>query len=150
MPHIINRPWSGAASSRQTISLQVDRHTLAKRRWQAAAADGAEFGFDLETPLRDGDIIYATGAAQYVLAQKPETILEVSLGGSSEAARTAWSLGNLHFPVEVRDTTIRVVDDPAVRLYLERDHVPFQAVTDVFRPIKAVSSGHSHGHSHAH
>jgi urease accessory protein len=150
MPHIINHRWPHPISSRQKIPLWVDRHTLAKRRWQGSADDGADFGFDLETPLHHGDIIFETDTAQYVLSQKPEPVLEVPLGEPVEAARTAWSLGNLHFPIEVRSQSIRVVDDPAARLCLERDHIPFKSVTDIFHPIKAIAQGHSHGHTHAH
>jgi urease accessory protein len=146
MFQLINRPWTEPAGSRQKILLPVARHTLAKRRWQGAALDGRDFGFDLETHLHDGDIIFATDAAQYVLAQKPEPILEISADEPEQAARIAWSLGNLHFPVEIRRGTIRVADDPAVRLYLERDRIIFAALSDVFHPLKAVSSGHSHGH----
>ncbi|HEY0257194.1 MAG TPA: hypothetical protein VGC39_07120, partial [Candidatus Methylacidiphilales bacterium] len=89
-------------------------------------------------------------SAQYVLAQKPEPILEIALGEPRAAARTAWSLGNLHFPIEVCGDSIRVVDDPAVRLFLERDHIHCHAATRVFHPIQAISHGHSHGHGHAH
>jgi urease accessory protein len=126
----------------------ADRQALTKRRWHGVADDGTDFGFDLESHLHAGDIIFETETAQYVLSQKPEPLLEVALGGAEAAARTAWSLGNLHFPIEVRRETIRVVDDPAVQLCLERDHTPFKVITDIFHPIKAVASGHSHGHAH--
>jgi urease accessory protein len=146
MPQIINRLWPNPALSLKRIPLLVDRYTLAKRRWQSAAADGTDFGFDLETHLHDGDVIFQTETVQYILSQKPETLLEIALGESVQATRIAWSLGNLHFPIEVRDNVIRVIDDPAVRLSLERDHIHFKPISDVFHPIKAV--GHSHGHSH--
>ncbi len=136
------------SSSLTKVSLTVDRQTLTKRRWHGVAADGMDFGFDLETPLHDGAVFFENEVAQYVLSQKPELILEVVLGTPAYAAQTAWSLGNLHFPIEVTHNTIRVADDPAVRLYLERNHIPFETVTEVFRPIRAVSPGHSHGHTH--
>jgi urease accessory protein len=147
-PQIINGPWLATKSSGQKVSLPVDRTTLAKRRWHGVAEDGMSFGFDLEKPLHDGAVFFETGTAQYVLAQKPEPLLEVALGDPAEAAQTAWSLGNLHFAIEVDRDSIRVTDDPAARLYLERNHVPFQAINQVFRPIKTVPHDHSHGHAH--
>jgi urease accessory protein len=146
--HIIKRPWPTPGTQSLKVRLPVDRQTLAKRRWQGVAEDGTNFGFDLETPISDGTVFFENGSTQYLLAQKPEPLLKVSLGDPAEAALTAWSLGNLHFPIEVERDTIQVVDDSAVRVYLERNHVPFQMVTAVFRPLKTVSHDHAHGHAH--
>jgi len=124
----------------------VDRLTLAKRRWRSVAEDGREFGFDLTAPLRDGDVFFATEAAAYVLAQKYEPVLEVSVASEAlrdgaQAARMGWLIGNLHFQIEVTDEVIRVVDDPAVRQMFEREGIAFTPCKRVFHPV---SGGHHH------
>lgn len=123
------------------LALAVDRLTLAKRRWRGLAEDGREFGFDLDHALEDGAIIFQNENACYHLAQKPEPVLEIFLGATPEAAFLGWSLGNLHFPVEIVYEILRVIDDPAVRQMLERERIAYTAAERVFHPIK---SAHHH------
>lgn len=146
MPNIIDRALHTAKKNGTRIELKVDRQKLAKRRWQGVADDGEEFGFDLAKPLRDGQVIFETETAHYVLKQEPEPLLEVAMGDVLTAAHIAWSLGNLHFPIELTEGVIRVTDDMAVRLYLEREKIGYAAVTKVFHPIRAVAHSHGHGH----
>lgn len=126
------------------VFLSADRHTLAKRRWRGVAEDGTEFGFDLEHPLADGDVFAVTSSAVYSVAQKPEAVLEVALSGDpAHAARLGWTIGNLHFALEIRSQTLRVADDPALRQLFEREKIPFSTTESVFKPA---SIAHSHDH----
>jgi urease accessory protein len=146
LPRIIDGPWPLPLPDGPRIELEVERTTLAKRRWRGVARDGAEFGFDLETPLADGAAFFAGPEGVYAITQKPEPVLEILLGEPVRAAQVAWSLGNLHFPIEIAHEVIRVADDAAVRLYLERDGIPYAPLLETFHPIKA--AGHGHGHAH--
>ncbi len=146
MPNIIDRALHAAKKNGSRVELKVDRLKLAKRRWQGKADDGEEFGFDLAKPLYDGEVIFETETAYYVLKQEPEPVLEVALGETLTAAHTAWSLGNLHFPIELAEGVIRVNDDPAIRLFFEREKIAYVVATKVFHPIKAIAHSHSHGH----
>ena len=129
------------------VSVPVDRLTLAKRRWRGVAEDGREFGFDLEHPLGNGDIVFADGAA-YAIAQKSEPVLEVALGtDAAAAARLGWIIGNLHFQLQVEEGMVRVADDPALRQLFDREHIAFTVQQRVFRPL---GGGHSHSHDHHH
>lgn len=120
----------------------VDRLTLAKRRWRGTAEDGREFGFDLETPLADGALVFASDTARYAIAQLPEPVLEVVLiPRAAPVARLGWTIGNLHFPIQVTDEVIRVPDDPALRQLFEREKIPFTACERVFAPF---AKGHRH------
>lgn len=132
----------------RTVSIPVDRHTLAKRRWRGVAADGREFGFDLDSPLADGDAVFADADAGtiYRLAQQPEFVLAVTLRGAEDAARLGWLLGNLHFRVAVSAGAVQAPDDPAVRQMLDREHIHYHAEAAVFQPL---GGGHTHG-PHAH
>jgi urease accessory protein len=145
-PTIVHGPWPAPCVDGRRVELAADRQTLAKRRWQGTAEDGAVFGFDLHDPLADGTVFQETEAAHYVLRQKPEAVLEIALGEKRSAAETAWSLGNLHFQIELDHDVLRVADDPAIRLYFERAGIGFSLVSRVFRPLRAVA--HSHGHHH--
>jgi urease accessory protein len=146
-PTIIRGPWPHPTVAGPRIEVEADRSTLLKRRWRGTARDGLEFGFDLEAPLGDGTVFFATDDAHYLVTQKPEPVLKIALHDPTQAARVAWSFGNLHFPIQVNPGLIMVADDSAVRLYLERDRIAFSSAMEIFRPIK--SAGH-HGHGHAH
>jgi urease accessory protein len=139
---IINRPKPPAPSSLPILRIPVERLTLAKRRWRGMAEDGCEFGFDLERPLSDGSVVFQSGNAVYVIAQKFEPVLEVVLDTDlSEAARLGWTIGNLHFPLEVTSALVRVGDDPALRHLFERERIKFVACKRVFHPL---SGAHHH------
>ena len=137
--HHALREWDAA---RERVALPVDRLTLAKRRWRGVADDGRELGFDLDTPLADGAVVFQSEAAAYVVAQKYEPVLEVALGTDApRAARLGWIIGNLHFPLEVAGDVVRVEDDSALRRLFEREHIPFVACKRVFHPLQG---GHRH------
>jgi urease accessory protein len=124
------------------IALHADRFSLAKRRWRAVAEDGAEFGFDLVAPLPPGAAFFASGTAVYCVEQEAEPVLEIALiARAAPVARLGWTIGNLHFPIQVTDDCIRVPDDPALRQLFEREKIPFTKCERVFVPF---AKAHSH------
>ena len=143
---LITAAFSPASDSlpATTVPISVDRLTLAKRRWRGVAADGREFGFDLESPLGDGAAVFVTDTTVYRLTQRPETVLEISLGSDpTTAARVGWLLGNLHFRIGVTEAAVLTPDDPAIRQLLDRERIGYHATQAVFRPL---AGGHSHSH----
>ena len=135
------------------VELTVSRFKLQKRRWRAEAADGTDFGFDLEHPLTHGAVFFQTAEARYVITKEPELVLETSLGDDAAAgARAGWSVGNLHLPMQVDGEIIRVADDPAIRQLFEQSNVPYMEANSIFAPMRVStgSGGHSHSHSHSH
>ncbi len=124
------------------VPVPADRHTLEKRRWRGLAANGVEFGFDLEHALDDGDVIFADAQSFYQIEQLPEPVLEIPSGAVTEAARVGWMIGNLHFKIALTAGSIQAPDDPAIRQLLEREGIAFQPAEAVFRPLRG---GHSHG-----
>lgn len=124
------------------IGLHTDRLILAKRRWRAKAEDCVEFGFDLVSPLNDGDAFHLGEGIVYYLQQRPEPVLEIALiERPAPVARLGWTIGNLHFPIQVTDEVIRVPDDIALRQLLEREKIPFSPCERVFIPF---AKTHSH------
>lgn len=139
---LIHRALTDRNPDLPTLRIPAERLTLAKRRWRGVAEDGREFGFDLETPLIDGAVVFQSETAVYVLAQKYEPVLEIALGAySPTAARLGWMIGNLHFQIEIAGDVVRVTDDPAVRQLFEREGIAFTACKRVFHPL---SGGHHH------
>ena len=127
------------------IPLVADRATLAKRRWRGVAEDGREFGFDVDRALADGITFSSAAGGTYKIFQAAEPVLEIELGNDpSRAAVLGWRIGNLHFPIEVTESVIRSVDDPALRQLLEKEKIRWRPTTAVFRAIKA--GGHAHHH----
>ena len=125
------------------IELIADRFTLAKRRWRGAAADGREFGFDLERPLRHQDIFFQTDTHRYVIVQAPEDVLRIAFTDPAQAARAAWQVGNMHFAVAVSVDCLFVEDDPILRQLLEREGIAFTAARAIFQPLGG-AAGHRH------
>ena len=131
------------------FTLSASRATLAKRRWRGVSADGREFGFDLDEPLKHGALFHVEGNLRYYLSQEPEEVLEIPVATLEQATRIAWSLGNLHFGVQVLAASVRVMEDPAVVQLLEREGINFQRVKCVFLPLSA-GAHHHQEHSHHH
>jgi len=130
------------------VAVSVDRRLLAKRLWRAAAADGMEFGFELDSPLVHGDVVFANAAARYVIRQLPEPVLEIPLPAAPDAAAvTGWAVGNLHFPIEAQPGRLLAPDDTALRQSLERIGIAYRAIEEVFRPHRLATGAEPHSHA---
>lgn len=130
------------------IAIPADRRQLAKRLWRGVAADGTEFGFELDGPLAHGDVVHATAAARYVIRQLPEPVLEIPLPPAPEAAAiTGWAVGNLHFPIEAQPTRLLAPDDIALRQSLERMGIAYRAIEEVFCPHRLAAGAAPHSHA---
>ena len=153
MLQLINAPLASPTSSLPEVTLTVERITLAKRIWRGTAADGTEFGFELERPLRNGEAFWQTDAVRYVIAQQLESVLEIDLAiAPSAAAGIGWAVGNLHLELCAEPTRLLAADEPAVRQLLERLQVPFKTTTAIFRPGRFARGAATHelGPSHKH
>ncbi len=132
---LVTVPLASSDPNLPEIAIRADRITLAKRLWRGAAADGTEFGFELNAPLRHGDTVFQTPCARYVIRQAEEPVIEVSLDlPASAAAGIGWAIGNLHLELSAEPSRLIAADEPAVRQLLERLKVPYRTSTTVFRP----------------
>lgn len=154
MLQLITAPLVTPNAALAEIPMRVERITLAKRLWRGAAADGAEFGFELEKPLRHGDPFWQTPTSRYVIEQQPEPVVEISLDvAPSAAAGIGWAVGNLHLELQSEPTRLLAPDEPAVRQLLDRLNVPYKSTTAIFRPgrfARGLQSTHELGPSHQH
>jgi urease accessory protein len=133
---IIHTPPGEWNTTLPRVRLRADRLMMVKLRWRGVAEDGAEFGFDLTAPLTDGTVFFASAVAVYFIGQKPEPVLEVAfIPKPAPVARLGWTIGNLHFPIQITDDCIRVPDDIALRRLFEREKIPFTACERVFVPF---------------
>jgi urease accessory protein len=138
------------------IPIDLDRHTLLKRRWRATASDGTDLALDLEEPVSHGTTIAVTDTARYVVKQRPEAVLIIPLPESTDdAARLGWFFGNQHLPVEVRHDCILVEDLPTLADAIHRNHIHHRHGNEIFQADPhSRSAGHGHGHAptpgHAH
>jgi len=151
---IIHFPIAQTDLALPEVAVSVERQKLAKRLWRGAADDGLEFGFELNAPLKDGDTIWQTSIARYVIRQLPEAVLEISLDvAPSAAAGIGWAIGNLHLELSAESKRLLTTDEPAVRQLLERLKVPFTPTTALFRPgrfARGDQSTNELGPSHKH
>lgn len=151
---LIHGPLDQSDAALVEVPLRVDRTTLAKRLWRSTAEDGAEFGFELSAPLKEGDVFWQTAVARYVVRQQPEPVVEISLEvAPSAAAGIGWAIGNLHLELSAEPARLLAPDEPAVRQLLERLKVPFKQTTAIFRPgrfARGTLPTHELGPSHQH
>lgn len=154
MLQLVRQTLTDFDSSLPEVAVPADRITLAKRLWRGTAADGQEFGFELESPLRHRDVVFQTATARYAIEQAEEPVVEISLAiAPSAAAGIGWAVGNLHLELQSEPTRLLAPDEPAVRQLLIRLKVPFTPTTAIFRPgrfARGAQPNHDLGPSHKH
>ena len=121
------------------ITLTAERRQFLKRRWRGIAEDGTEFGFDLETRLTDGCVIFQERGNDYIVRQLPERVYEIVFESPAQAALVSWKVGNLHLPAQILDHSIRVLHDTAMTQLLEREGWTFTEPAVMFTPMKAMA-----------
>jgi urease accessory protein len=147
--HLVHASLSSFDPALPEVAVRADRQKLSKRLWRATAEDGAEFGFEVETPLRHGDVVWAGDKARYVVRQEPEPVLEIPLDVKADAAAViGWAVGNLHFAIEAQAARLLAPDDPGLRQALDRMHIHYHEGVEVFQPHRFAGSLAGHGHHH--
>jgi len=139
--HLIERmlaPTSALPASQQ-VTLGAERRQFLKRRWRAAAADGREFGFDLEDRLTNGCVIFHENGCDYIVRQLSETVYEIPIKSAEYAALVGWKIGNLHLPAQILSDCIRVLHDDAMGQLLAREGWSFTEPEVLFTPLKAMA-----------
>jgi urease accessory protein len=131
---LIQSPVAEPDSTLPEVALRVERRTLAKRLWRGVAEDGAEFGFELATPLVHAAVFFQNAAARYVIRQEPEPVLEISLDlPPSAAAGVGWAVGNLHLEFSSEPVRLLTPDEPAARQLFDRIRIAYRPTTAIFR-----------------
>ncbi len=123
----------------QQVTLEAERRNFLKRRWRGCAEDGTEFGFDLESRLTDGCVVFQQEGKDYIVRQLPETVYQIEWVDASFAALVGWKVGNLHLPAEIGNASIRVLHDEAMTQLLEREGWAFTEPSVIFSPMKAMA-----------
>ncbi|WP_411827732.1 urease accessory protein UreE [Luteolibacter sp. AS25] len=118
--------------------LATERRKFLKRRWRGIAVDGTEFGFDLESRLLDGCVIFQSGGKDYIVRQLPERVYEVPFKDAAHGTLVGWKVGNLHLPAEVTADSLRVLHDDAMMHLLKREGWDYSEPEVIFTPMKAI------------
>jgi urease accessory protein len=121
------------------VVIAAERRQFLKRRWRGLAADGTEFGFDLENRLTDGCVVFQTPEKDYIVRQLPEPVYELPLESPAQAALIAWKVGNLHLPAQILEHSIRVLHDDAMTQLIEREAWPHSTPEVIFTPMKVMA-----------
>ncbi len=139
--HLIQRMLAEQSTlpPEQQVVLHAERRLFLKRRWRATAADGTEFGFDLESRLTDGCVVLHDNGTDYLVRQLPETVYQIPFENPAHAALVAWKTGNLHLPAQILDDSILVLHDEAMTQLLKREGWLFTEPEVVFTPMKAMA-----------
>ncbi|MES2438722.1 MAG: hypothetical protein V4584_06640 [Verrucomicrobiota bacterium] len=139
--HVVQNAIAAASElpADRQIVLSAERRQFLKRRWRGLAEDATEFGFDLETRLTDGCVIFHQNGKDYIVRQLPERVYEIALTSPDQAALVAWKVGNLHLPAQILSDAIRVLHDEAMTRLLQREGWIFTEPDVLFTPMKAMA-----------
>lgn len=139
--HLIQRMLAPASELpvESQIVLSAERRQFLKRRWRGVAEDGVEFGFDLESRLTDGCVVFQQDGKDYIVRQLHETVYEIAFESPAQAALVAWKVGNLHMPAQIFEGFIRVLHDEAMANLLQREGWPYTEPVVLFQPLKAMA-----------
>lgn len=143
---LVRHPLADGHFIRKIIPIRTDRWQLAKLRWRATATDGREFGFELDSPLKQGDAVWENYDGTYVIDQETEDVLVVAIPELHEAAALAWAIGNLHQALQVNAKELITEDDSSVRHLLEQLGITFKPEQRVFQPLRSAHLAHHHDH----
>ena len=121
------------------VTLNAERRFFLKRRWQANADDGTEFGFDLDSRLIDGCVIFHANGLDYIVRQVAETVYRIPFENPAQAALVAWKTGNLHLPAQILDDAMLVLHDEAMTNLLKREGWIFSEPEVLFTPMKVMA-----------
>lgn len=139
--HLVQRMLaeSSVLPAEKQIILHAERRQFLKRRWRGIASDGREFGFDLDTRLIDGCVIFHSAGFDYIVRQLPETVYRITFESPAHAALVAWKTGNLHLPAQILDDAILVLHDEAMAQLIQREGWSFTEPEVLFTPMKAMA-----------
>ena len=149
--NLVRSALPSSAAALPEIAIRADRQKLAKRLWRGAAEDGTDFGFELDAPLHEGEVVWQGPRARYVIRQEPEPVLEIPLDVPPDAAAViGWAVGNLHFAIEAQTGRLLAPDDPGLRQALDRLGIHYHEAKAVFQPHRLAVNLTGHGHEHGH
>ena len=139
--HLITRMLKESSDlpSGEQITLHAERRQFLKRRWRGLAEDGTEFGFDLESRLIDGCVVFHQNGTDYLVRQLPETVYQIRFENPAHAALVAWKTGNLHLPAQITGDSLLVLHDEAMTQLLKREGWTFTEPELVFTPMKVMA-----------
>ena len=139
--HLIQRSLSPSSTlgPESQITLYAERRQFLKRRWRAIADDGTEFGFDLDSRLTNGCVVFHQDGKDYIVRQVPELVYEVIYESPAHAALVAWRVGNLHLPAQILPDRIHVLHDEAMNQLLATEGWTFTEPEVLFQPLKAIA-----------
>ena len=139
---LILAPWSDDIPA-EVIDIEIDRHSIVKRRWRKLASNGKEIAFQLNQAAKHHDLLAGADGHCYKLAQSPESVIEIPMpNDQAMATKLGWYLGNQHLGIEVREKSILLEDIHTLRRSLDKIGIPYQQKTDVF--LCSLHSSHSH------
>ena len=122
--------------------------TWERRRWMRGrftTHSGRKIGIALPTgtSLAHGTILHVAADWYLKIEAAIEPVLEIVPADYEEAVRIAFEVGNLHFPLALREKSILVPDDKAMLRLLERMGTKWERRQTIFDPI-----GNTQAHQH--
>jgi urease accessory protein UreE len=121
---------------------QEDKLVLSweQRRWargRFTTAKGRKIGFALPTgtALAPGAVLWIGDNWYLKIEGAAEPLLAVTPSDHNHALRIAFEVGNLHFPLALRENILMVPDDKVMIRLMDRLSAPWERTQTVFDPV---------------
>lgn len=134
---------------KEVVNVSFEWFELEKKRLSKKATDGTAIGVCIPELLKDGDILYETDTAVYVVQVLPCRLIKIKVDTMKEMGRLGFELGNRHLSLEISDGEIKVPFDMPTYEYLKKLGFKVEDVMEQFTDF-TVCKAHGHSHSHSH
>ena len=129
-----------------TIVLTAEERQRSLLRCQSEQGKTIKLNLKRGSILTDGDILCTQaddhGCVRYIrVAAKPEPVIDVTSDQSLNLMRAAYHLGNRHVPLEVKESYLRLSQDPVLKSMLEKMQV---TITEAIAPFHPETGAYHH------
>lgn len=121
-----------ATTPKATISVPFEWFECDRKRLYRVAADGTCFGLAVSGGIKEGDILYETEKARYVVSLAECSLLSVEIRTMEEAARVGFELGNRHLSLKIFPDHILIPYDRPTHEYLLKKDFNVSMITGRF------------------
>lgn len=124
-----------------------------KKLLKKTSSSGEEIGIRVETPLKDGDVLYKDNNRVIFVEIQPTDLLHISVYSMQEMGRLCFELGNRHLSLGIHNEYVQVPYDEPTFEYLKKLGFDVKKCTEKFSNYTvchAHSHSHNHGHNHVH
>ena len=139
-------PAALAGLERDIVRLGWEERRWTRGRMRTAAGREIALALPTGTILTPGAILIVERGWYLAVEALREPLIAIWPATRAAAVRTAFEIGNRHFPLAIDGEAILAPDDPAIKQLAVRLGEPWERIEAVFMPLAGGGSPHHHEH----